>query len=214
MKAIVRETYGPPEVLHLEDVTLPAVRDGDVGASGCVGTFAVQIAKSFGAEATAVCSTRNLDMVRSIGADHVLDYTKDDFATLGQRYDLIVASNGDRSIWDYKRALNANGAYVMTGGSNHQLTDAVTFEPAARTARHTHPLGQTLIITAGCERVQRDGGPVEKIRAGDVVWCQPGERHWHGAAPTTGMTHIAIAEMLDGKVIEWMEHVTNEQYRR
>ena len=89
----------------------------------------------------------------------------------------------------------------------------VTFEPGARTAWHTHPLGQTLIVTAGCGRVQRDGGTIEEIRAGDIVWFQPGERHWHGAAPTTGMTHIAIAEMLDGKVVEWMEHVTDEQYR-
>ena len=88
----------------------------------------------------------------------------------------------------------------------------VTFEPGARTAWHTHPLGQTLIVTAGCGRVQRDGGPIEEIRAGDIVWFQPGERHWHGAAPTTGMTHIAIAEMLDGKVVEWMEHVTDQQY--
>ncbi len=90
----------------------------------------------------------------------------------------------------------------------------VTFEPGARTAWHTHPLGQTLIVTAGCGRVQRDGGTIEEIRAGDIVWFQPGERHWHGAAPTTGMTHIAIAEMLDGKVVEWMEHVTDEQYGR
>jgi quercetin dioxygenase-like cupin family protein len=90
----------------------------------------------------------------------------------------------------------------------------VTFEPGARTAWHTHPLGQTLIVTAGCGRVQRDGGSLEEIRAGDIVWFQPGERHWHGAAPTTGMTHIAIAEMLDGKVVEWMEHVTDEQYGR
>ena len=76
----------------------------------------------------------------------------------------------------------------------------VTFEPGARTAWHTHPLGQTLIVTAGCGRVQRDGGPIEEIRAGDIVWFEPGERHWHGASPTTAMTHIAIAEMLDGKV--------------
>jgi len=260
MKAIVRETYGPPGVLHLEDVPVPAVRDGDVlvkvraasanagdwhllrgtplpfrlvaglrgprskiigndiagcveavgrnvtqfrpgdhvfgelsrcgfgayaefavapekalalkpaglsfeeaagiptagctalqalrkgriqraqrvlinGASGGVGTFAVQIAKSFGAEVTAVCSTRNLEVVRSIGADHVLDYAKDDFAALGQRYDLIVASNGDRSIWDYKRALSANGIYVMTGGSNRQLTDALLFGPLLSVGR-------------------------------------------------------------------------------
>src|SRR5689334_3166495 len=99
------------------------------GASGGVGTFAVQIAKSFGAEVTAVCSARNVDAVRSIGADHVLDYAKDDFATLGDRFDLIVASNGDRSIWDYKRALNANGRYVMSGGSNRQLTHALLWGP-------------------------------------------------------------------------------------
>jgi len=95
------------------------------GASGGVGTFAVQIAKAFGAEVTAVCSTRNVDMVRSIGADHVIDYTKDDFSTNGQRYDLILAANGNRSIWDYRRALSADGCYVMTGGSNRQLTDAL-----------------------------------------------------------------------------------------
>jgi len=90
----------------------------------------------------------------------------------------------------------------------------VTFEPSACTAWHTHPLGQTLIVTAGCGRVQRDGGPIEEIRAGAIVWFGPGERHWHGASPTTAMTHIAIAEMLDGKVVEWMEHVTDEQYGR
>jgi len=254
MKAIVRETYGPPDVLHLEEVPLPTLRDGDVlvrvraasanagdwhllrgtplpfrliaglripkfkiigtdiaghveavgpnvtqfrpgdevfgelsrcgfgayaefaaapekalalkpahlsfeeaatlptagctalqglrkgriqrgqrvllnGASGGVGTFAVQIAKSFGTEVTAVCSTRNVDMVRSIGADHVIDYTKDDFATQRQRYDLILATNGDRSIWDYRRALTADGCYAMTGGSNRQLTEALLFGP-------------------------------------------------------------------------------------
>jgi len=90
---------------------------------------------------------------------------------------------------------------------------SVTFEPGARTAWHTHPLGQTLIVTAGCGRVQRDGGAVEEIQPGDVVWFSPGERHWHGASPTTAMTHIAIAEALDGKVVEWMEHVSNAQYR-
>jgi NADPH:quinone reductase-like Zn-dependent oxidoreductase len=99
------------------------------GASGGVGTFAVQLAKAFGTEVTAVCSTRNVDVVRSIGADHVLDYTKDDFAALGQRYDLILATNGDRSIWEYKRALSADGSYAMTGGSNRQLTDALLFGP-------------------------------------------------------------------------------------
>jgi len=254
MKAIVRETYGPPDVLHLEEVPLPTLRDGDVlvrvraasanagdwhllrgtplpfrlvaglripkfkiigtdvaghveavgrnvtqfrpgdevfgelsrcgfgayaefaaapekalalkpaklsfeeaatlptagctalqglrkgriqraqrvllnGASGGVGTFAVQIAKTFGTEVTAVCSTRNVDVVRSIGADHVIDYTKDDFATHGQRYDLILATNGDRSIWDYRRALTTDGCYAMTGGSNRQLTEALLFGP-------------------------------------------------------------------------------------
>lgn len=99
------------------------------GASGGVGTFAVQIAKTFGTEVTAVCSARNVDAVRALGADHVLDYTKDDFAATGQRYDVILAANGDRSIWDYKRALSADGAYVMTGGSNRQLTDALMFGP-------------------------------------------------------------------------------------
>ena len=99
------------------------------GASGGVGTFAVQIAKTFGAEVTAVCSTRNVDMARSIGADHVIDYTKDDFATHGHRYDLILAANGDRSIWDYRRALTADGCYAMTGGSNRQLTDALLLGP-------------------------------------------------------------------------------------
>ncbi|NTF10010.1 cupin domain-containing protein [Agrobacterium rubi] len=88
----------------------------------------------------------------------------------------------------------------------------VTFEPGARTAWHTHPLGQTLIVTAGFGNVHRDGGPVEDIRPGDVVWFEPGEKHWHGASATTAMTHIAIQENLDGKVVDWMEHVTDEQY--
>jgi quercetin dioxygenase-like cupin family protein len=90
---------------------------------------------------------------------------------------------------------------------------SVTFEPGARTAWHTHPLGQTLIVMAGCGRVQRWGGPVEEIRPGDVVSIPPSEKHWHGAAPTTGMTHIAIQEKLDGKVVDWMEHVSDEQYK-
>ena len=88
----------------------------------------------------------------------------------------------------------------------------VTFEPGARTAWHTHPLGQTLVVTAGCGRAQRDGGPIEEIRPGDVVWFPPGEKHWHGAGPTTAMTHIAIQEKLNGKVVDWMEHVSDEQY--
>ncbi|MGB8509014.1 MAG: cupin domain-containing protein [Pyrinomonadaceae bacterium] len=89
----------------------------------------------------------------------------------------------------------------------------VTFEPGARTAWHTHPLGQTLIVTSGCGWVQSEGGPKMEIRAGDVVWCPPGEKHWHGATPTTAMTHIAIVEQLDGKAVEWMEKVSDEQYR-
>jgi quercetin dioxygenase-like cupin family protein len=91
---------------------------------------------------------------------------------------------------------------------------AVTFEPGARTAWHTHPLGQTLIVTAGCGWAQRDGGPIEEIRPSDVVWFPPGEKHWHGASPTTAMTHIAIQEGLEGKVVEWMEKVSDAQYRR
>src|SRR5438128_11005420 len=87
---------------------------------------------------------------------------------------------------------------------------SVTFEPGARTAWHTHPLGQTLIVTAGCRRAQREGGPIEEIRPGDVVWFAPHEKHWHGATPTTAMTHIAIAESLDGKVVDWMEKVSDE----
>jgi quercetin dioxygenase-like cupin family protein len=89
---------------------------------------------------------------------------------------------------------------------------SVTFEPGARTAWHTHPLGQTLIVTAGLGRVQREGGPIEDIRPGDVVWFSPGEKHWHGAAPTTAMTHIAIAEAQNGKVVDWMEHVSDAEY--
>ena len=89
----------------------------------------------------------------------------------------------------------------------------VTFEPGARTAWHTHPLGQTLVVTAGSGRVQRWGGPIEEIRPGDVIWFAPAEKHWHGAAPTTAMTHIAIQEALDGKVVEWMEKVSDEQYQ-
>ena len=90
----------------------------------------------------------------------------------------------------------------------------VTFEPGARTAWHTHPLGQTLIVTAGCGWAQRDGGPVEEIRAGDVVWFPPGERHWHGAAATTAMTHIAVQEKQNGSPVDWLEQVGDEQYSR
>ena len=90
---------------------------------------------------------------------------------------------------------------------------SVTFEPGARTAWHSHPLGQTLIVTAGRGRVQRWGGPIEDIRPGDVIWFPPGEKHWHGATATTAMTHIAIQEQLDGKTVDWMEQVSDEQYQ-
>jgi quercetin dioxygenase-like cupin family protein len=89
---------------------------------------------------------------------------------------------------------------------------SVTFEPGARTAWHTHPLGQSLIVTAGCGWAQTDGGPVETIRTGDVVWFAPGERHWHGATARTGMTHIATAPVQDGRAVDWLEQVTDAQY--
>jgi len=90
---------------------------------------------------------------------------------------------------------------------------SVTFEPGARTAWHRHPLGQTLIVTAGLGWVQREGGPIEEIRPGDVVWFAPGEKHWHGATPTSAMTHIAIQEALNGEVVTWLEQVSEEEYR-
>ena len=89
---------------------------------------------------------------------------------------------------------------------------SVTFEPGARTAWHTHPLGQTLIVTSGLGWAQREGGPIEEIRPGDVVWFSPNEKHWHGATPTNAITHIAVQEALDGKVVDWMEHVTDKEY--
>jgi quercetin dioxygenase-like cupin family protein len=97
---------------------------------------------------------------------------------------------------------------ARTGGAS------VTFEPGARTAWHSHPLGQTLIVTSGCGWVQREGGPIEEIHPGDVISFSPGEKHWHGATPTTAMSHIAIHEYLDGKVADWMEKVNDEQYHQ
>ena len=91
---------------------------------------------------------------------------------------------------------------------------SVTFEPGARTAWHTHPLGQTLIVTSGFGRTERWGGPIEEIRPGDVIWFAPGEKHWHGASPATAMTHTAIQEYLDGKAVDWMEKVGDQQYRK
>jgi quercetin dioxygenase-like cupin family protein len=98
--------------------------------------------------------------------------------------------------------------------STRAAAASVTFEPGARTAWHTHPAGQTLIVTAGLGWVQRDGGPVEEIRPGDIVWIPPGLRHWHGASPTTAMTHLAIHEQVNGKFVDWQEKVADEQYRR
>jgi quercetin dioxygenase-like cupin family protein len=137
--------------------------------------------------------------------------------------------NEDKPSMEIKRA----GTQASTVGSSEWFTGAVrmtplvqapeparvqvasvTFEPGARTAWHTHPLGQTLIVTAGLGWVQRDGGPVEEIRPGDVVWISPGEKHWHGATPNTAMTHIAVQEKLDGKVVDWLEPVTDQQYKK
>ena len=102
-------------------------------------------------------------------------------------------------LFQAKESTQASGAYV-------------TFEPGARTAWHAHPRGQTLVVTAGVGRVQLEGGPVDEIRPGDVVWIPPGKRHWHGASPSAAMTHLAVQEHLNGKVVEWMEKVTDEQY--
>ena len=109
--------------------------------------------------------------------------------------------------------LQSGEVEVRQGMEIKRVGAHVTFEPGARTAWHTHPLGQTLIVTAGCGWAQRMGGPVEEIRPGDVVWFPPGEKHWHGATRTTGMTHIAVQEKLDGKVVDWMEQVSEEEYR-
>jgi quercetin dioxygenase-like cupin family protein len=120
--------------------------------------------------------------------------------------------------------IKRNGTQASMKGPADWFTGTVRIDPlfqtnapahaaGARTAWHTHPLGQTLVVTAGCGRVQREGGPIEEIRPGDVIWFPPGEKHWHGAAPSTAMTHIAIQEQLDGKVVDWMEKVSDEQYR-
>ena len=113
--------------------------------------------------------------------------------------------------------IKRSGSQPSGKGLAEYFTGAVRidplFEPGARTAWHSHPLGQTLIVTAGRGRVQRWGGPIEDIRPGDVIWFAPGEKHWHGAAPNTAMTHIAIQEKLDGKTVDWMEKVSVEQYQ-
>ncbi|MEQ9378098.1 MAG: cupin domain-containing protein [Imperialibacter sp.] len=109
-------------------------------------------------------------------------------------------------------SVRINYLYLPNG---HRRAGAaeVTFEPGARTAWHTHPLGQTLIVLSGIGLVQREGGAIEEIRPGDIVWFAPGEKHWHGASPTMAMTHIATQEELDGKVVDWMEKVSDEQYQ-
>lgn len=104
--------------------------------------------------------------------------------------------------------------FLQANEPSRVTTGCVTFEPGARTAWHTHPLGQTLMVTAGCGRVQIEGRSAEEIRPGDIVWIAPGEKHWHGAAPTTAMTHIAIQEVLDGSPVTWLEHVTDAEYNK
>ena len=142
-------------------------------------------------------------------------------------------NRSSRNEKDTKMEIRRGGSQPSNKGSEEYFTGAVridplfqapnparvvganvTFEPGARTAWHTHPLGQTLIVTAGCGWAQQHGGPVEEIRPGDVIWFPPGVKHWHGAAPTTAMTHFAIQEALNGKTVEWMEKVTDESYRR
>jgi len=124
---------------------------------------------------------------------------------------LTAVQQGPSGIFHRRRSRRS----VVSGVRSARVTGAiVTFEPGARTAWHTHPLGQTLIVTAGYGWAQRDGGPIEEIRPGDVVWFPPGEKHWHGATTTTAMTHIAIQEALNGKAVDWMEKVSDEQYRR
>ena len=103
-------------------------------------------------------------------------------------------------------------AFQANGPGRNRNGARVTFVPGARTAWHTHPMGQLLIVTAGIGRVQRWGDPVQEIRPGDVVWIPPGQKHWHGAAPSSSMTHIAVSEQLDGKTVDWLEKVTDEQY--
>ena len=144
------------------------------------------------AQTTASSQTRKLDMeIKRIGSQPSIKGPADWF-TGTVRIDPLFDPN----------------ASARAGAAN------VTFEPGARTAWHTHPLGQRLIVTGGCGRVQIEGGPIEEIRPGDVVWFPPGLKHWHGATATTAMTHIAIQESLNGQVVEWMEKVSDEQYRK
>lgn len=113
----------------------------------------------------------------------------------------------------YTGAVRIDPLILEANAPSRATATVVTFEPGARTVWHRHPLGQMLIVTAGCGLVQRQGGPVEVIRPGDMVWIEPGEKHWHGATPTTAMTHIAVQEQLDGKTADWLEMVPEEDYR-
>ncbi len=144
----------------------------------------------------------------------------------------VIASLSTQGVWEPRKLeIKRSGSQASTKGSAEYFTGAVrvdpllqaksparaagawvTFEPGARTAWHIHPLGQTLIVMTGCGLVQRWSGPIEQIRPGDVVWIPPGEKHWHGATPTTAMSHIAIQEQLDGKTADWLEKVSDEQY--
>lgn len=138
---------------------------------------------------------------------------------LAQDGDKIVVQTAGSQKSSAGSAQNFTGSVQVTGrfqGSPPARVSGgtVTFEPGARTAWHTHPLGQTLIVTAGAGLVQHWGGSIQEIAPGDTVWIPPGVKHWHGASPTTAMTHIAISETLDGKTVEWMEQVSDEQYRR
>jgi 4-carboxymuconolactone decarboxylase len=129
--------------------------------------------------------------------------------------DLHISRAGTRPVATAP-AQNFSGAVKVEmlhtpSGAQRASAGSVSFAPGARTAWHTHPLGQTLIVTAGCGREQHEGGPIEEIRPGDVIWFPPGEKHWHGASPVTSMTHIAIQEQFDGKAVDWLEKVTDEQ---
>ena len=141
----------------------------------------------------------------------------------GQKEDFKGERHGDQK--SRVAALSERARGLVHGDRSHRpfftapdpalvASASVTFEPGARTAWHTHPLGQTLIVTAGCGWAQRESGPVEEIHPGDVIWIPPHEKHWHGATPTTAMTHMAIQERKDGKMVDWMEHVSDEQYRK
>lgn len=130
---------------------------------------------------------------------------------------MIIKRNGSQasikgpSDW-FSGTVRIDPLFLKANAPSRGTGASVTFEPGARTAWHTHPLGQTLIVTAGFGRVQREGGPIEEIRPGDVVWFPPGEKHWHGASSNTAMTHIAIQEELDGSAVDWLEKVSEEQY--